>query len=654
MKGNGMNFYEDKIDLVDRYFKDRFDQAQGVKGWNTNYIPKALDFVDAEALNIKAIAFYLPQFHPIHENDLWWGKGFTEWTNVTKAVPQFVGHHQPHLPGELGFYDLRIPEVMQQQAELAKHYGISGFCFHHYWFGGKRLLEKPLQNLLEHKEIDIKFCVSWANENWSRRWDGLEDDILISQNHSPEDDINFFDSLVEAFRDDRYITVDGKPLLIVYRVTLLPDARATAERWRARALEVGLPGIYLVAAKSFNITEPTAFGFDAAVEFPPHQAHPKELTNEYVMLNKTYNGKIYDFEDVANRFGKVTSEGHITFKTVMPSWDNEARKPGAGFSFVKSTPQNYAKWLNDACQTTMQHDEDKRLVFINAWNEWAEGAHLEPDRFRGYAYLHATANVLRGYRKPTAADNFYNEHNAKFVKKSNTAVVLHLYYEDLADSMIEYIKNIGNPDVFITFKQGVDRVYLDKFNDSGLNVYLLPVENIGRDIRPFLIAYGEVAKRGYDYCCKLHTKRSLHRVDGDTWRSSLLGCLAGTQSCGNKVIEYFSKHKDIGLLAPTGSITDLSVHEIHAGNIAWLDAILGKIGENALIGNYNTHFPSGSMFWFRVDALQHLLDLKLERESFELETGQLDGTLAHTIERLFGVFANKKGYQIQEIDVSSL
>ncbi|MFL9903777.1 glycoside hydrolase family 99-like domain-containing protein [Paraburkholderia fungorum] len=650
-----MNFYEDKIDLVNQYMQDRFDQAQGVKGWNVRYVPKALDFVDAEALNIKAIAFYLPQFHPIHENDLWWGKGFTEWTNVTKAVPQFVGHHQPHLPGELGFYDLRIPEVMQQQAELAKHYGITGFCFHHYWFGGKRLLEKPLQNLIEHKEIDIKFCVSWANENWSRRWDGLEDDILISQNHSPEDDINFFDSLVEAFRDDRYITVDGKPVLIVYRVTLLPDARATAERWRARALEVGLPGVYLVAAKSFNITDPTVFGFDAAVEFPPHQSHAKEITEQYTIMNPTYKGKIYDFEEVANRLGKITSDDHITFKTVMPSWDNEARKPGAGFSFVKSTPQNYAKWLNDACKTMMQHkEEDKRLVFINAWNEWAEGAHLEPDRYHGYAYLHATANVLRGYRKKTAADNFYNEHNAKFARKSDTAVVLHLYYEDLADSMIAYIKNIGNPDVFVTFKQGVDRTYLDKFIDSGLNTYLLPVENIGRDIRPFLIAYGEVAKRGYHYCCKLHTKRSLHRVDGDTWRSSLLGCLAGAESCGSKVIDYFSKNKEVGLLAPKGSITDLSVPEIHAGNLSWLDAILGKIGEDSLIGNYNVHFPSGSMFWFKVDALQTLLDLKLENESFELETGQLDGTLAHTIERLFGVFASKKGYQIQEINVADL
>jgi lipopolysaccharide biosynthesis protein len=649
-----MSYYEDKIESVDQYLQDRFDQAQGVKGWNVRYVPKSLDFVDPNALNIKAIAFYLPQFHPIPENDLWWGKGFTEWTNVTKAVPQFVGHHQPHLPGELGFYDLRLPEIMQQQAELAKHYGISGFCFHHYWFGGKRLLERPLQNLLEHKDIDIKFCVSWANENWSRRWDGLEDDILISQNHSPEDDLNFFDSLLDAFRDERYITIDGKPVLIVYRVTLLPDARATAERWRARALEAGLPGIYLVAAKSFNITDPVTFGFDAAVEFPPHQSNAKEITEQYSIMNKTYKGKIYDYEEVASRFGKIQSEDHLTFKTVMPSWDNEARKPGMGFSFVKSTPQNYAKWLNDACRATMEHDEGKRFLFINAWNEWAEGAHLEPDRYHGYAFLHATANVLRSYRKKTAADNFYNVHNKKFTKRSNTSVVLHLYYEDLAEDMIAYIKNIGTPDVFVTFKQSVNLAYLNKFIDSGLNTYLIPVENIGRDIRPFLVAYREVLARDYEYCCKLHTKRSLHRVDGDTWRAALLGCLAGTENCATKVIGYFNKNKEVGLLAPKGSLMELSVPEIHAGNIRWLDAILSTIGEDGLIGNYNVQFPSGSMFWFKANALQELLDLQLESDGFELETGQLDGTLAHTIERLFGVFANRKGFQIREINVAEL
>ena len=272
----------------------------------TDYVNRTEVPLDPEKLGVRAIAFYLPQFHPIPENDLWWGTGFTEWTNVTRSVPQFVGHYQPRLPGDLGFYDLRLTDIMRQQVEIAKTYGIGGFCFHHYWFGGRRLLEKPVRSLLSNPDIDIDFCLCWANENWSRRWDGSENDILMAQNHSSEDDIAFIDDLIPSFMDKRYIRVNGKPLLIVYRATLLPDVAATAQRWRDRVREYGIEDLYLVAAKSFDVGNPLHFGFDAGVEFPPHQASGvKSINDQFEIINPHYRGKIFDYADLASRYGKL-------------------------------------------------------------------------------------------------------------------------------------------------------------------------------------------------------------------------------------------------------------------------------------------------------------------------------------------------------------
>src|ERR1700760_4718294 len=218
---------------------------------------------------VRLIAYYLPQFHPIPENDLWWGRGFTEWTNVTKALPRFKGHYQPHLPGELGFYDLRQPQILQRQAELVRGYGLEGLCFHHYWFGGKTLLDTPIRLLLDHPEIDLPFCINWANENWSRRWDGSDEEVLIGQAHSTADDIAFAVSLELFFRDTRYIRINGRPLLMVYRAFKLPDPKSTVERWRAHFTSVGLGNPYIAMVQTEGSKSPEEYGMDAAVGFPP-------------------------------------------------------------------------------------------------------------------------------------------------------------------------------------------------------------------------------------------------------------------------------------------------------------------------------------------------------------------------------------------------
>jgi hypothetical protein len=346
-------------------------------------------------LNIKLIAFYLPQFHPIPENDRFWGRGFTDWVNVAKAIPNFKGHYQPHIPTDLGFYDLRLPEVRELQAEMARQYGIYGFCYHHYWFNGRRLLERPFNEVLKSGKPDFPFCLCWANENWTRRWDGAEHEILLAQSHSREDDIAFIRDIMPAFRDERYIRINGKPLLIVYRANLLPRPKETAEIWRAECKEFGVDEIYLCAAQSFGITNPRPFGLDAAVEFPPHGVVLLECNEGFHITNPNFRGKIYNYVDVVNYMEKKKAPHYKLFRTVMPSWDNTPRRQNDSHIFANTTPGLYGEWLTSVLEYTDKNLlGDERLVFINAWNEWAESAYLEPDRKYGYAYLQATADAL--------------------------------------------------------------------------------------------------------------------------------------------------------------------------------------------------------------------------------------------------------------------
>jgi len=355
---------------------------------------------------LRLIAFYLPQFHPIPENDEWWGAGFTEWRNVAKARPRFPGHYQPHLPGDLGFYDLRLPEVREAQAKLARQHGIYGFCYYHYWFNGRRILEKPFAEVLASGKPDFPFCLCWANENWTRVWDGGTQNVLLEQHYSPEDDLAHIRALMPALADPRYIRVAGKALLLVYRTELLPQPERTAEIWRNEVAKAGLGELYLARVENFvTRVVPASIGFDAAVEFAPHGAYVGKLKfrapvhrllARLGLMPKAYlTNKVANYRALMLGMLRKSDPPFRRFRCVSPMWDNSARRRTGAEIYVGSTPMLYQAWLTEVARRTIAKVPlDERIVFVNAWNEWAEGSHLEPDLRWGRAYLEATRAVL--------------------------------------------------------------------------------------------------------------------------------------------------------------------------------------------------------------------------------------------------------------------
>lgn len=364
----------------------------------------------------RLIAFYLPQFHPTDENDRWWGKGYTEWRRVASAKPAFPGHYQPHIPADLGFYDLRVPEARQAQAELAADHGIFGFCYYHYWFNGRILLGRPLREVLECGRPTLPFCLCWANEDWTRAWDGRTGERLTWQEYSEEDDRRHLRWLAPAFEDDRYIRVGGRPLFLVYRAQRLPDPVRTTTTWREEAEALGLGQLFLCRVESFpdEHDDPVALGFDAAVEFQPdwarlgpavrRQPHWRLLRKVGLSSRGYGEHAVLEYRSVVERMlGKLVPD-YRRFPCVTPSWDNTPRRSTGAVILDGSTPGEYERWLGAVLAKRPEAPADEDLVFVNAWNEWGEGNHLEPCQRWGRSYLEATARAHQTtLRRLTAA-----------------------------------------------------------------------------------------------------------------------------------------------------------------------------------------------------------------------------------------------------------
>jgi hypothetical protein len=353
-----------------------------------------------EELRARAIAFYLPQFFPIPENDQWWGPGFTEWTNTARARRLFPGHVQPTLPADLGFYDLRVPETRQAQSDLARQYGVEAFAYWHYWFGGgERILERPFREVLERGEPEVSFCLAWANQTWTGAWHGAHDKILKQQTYpGAEDDAAHFATLLPAFRDERYLRVDGRPVFYVFRPEELPEPAAFVDRWQRMAREAGLEGLYLVAEMSdllgrgARYTNGDADGFDASVYMRIPARVDRWSTLRMRAVRKSLGGpEIWPYSDTI--VDEIPDAAHVQ-PCVYPNWDNSPRAGRRGLVLQDATPEKFERNVRDAVERLAGRAPQERLLWVKSWNEWAEGNHLEPDLRHGHRWLEALQRGL--------------------------------------------------------------------------------------------------------------------------------------------------------------------------------------------------------------------------------------------------------------------
>ena len=383
-------------------------------------------------MKARIIALYLPQFHPIPENDMWWGPGFTEWTNVAKAKPLFRGHIQPRIPADLGFYDLRLEETRVRQAELAKEAGIEGFCYYHYWFGGKQLLERPFNEVLKSGKPDFPFCLCWANHSWSNKtWNrksSLQANSMLMEQVYPgtEDDVNHFMSVLPAFCDDRYVKIEGKPVFVLYEPMYHPHVRQWIELWRDLALKHGLPGIYFVGMTPNTLTvrinkdgsrsrlipnlKSSAeiyqgildMGFDAVNSVGTRRG-AMHVNGQVAELFQTVLKKVgipvgqrYDYEKTVKGYFAPEDQWENVFPTILPQWDRTPRVASYMGVYVNATPDAFERHIRQALDVIKDKSPEHQVLFLKSWNEWGEGNYVEPDQEFGHGWLDAIKKAIQG------------------------------------------------------------------------------------------------------------------------------------------------------------------------------------------------------------------------------------------------------------------
>ena len=633
-----------QTNLYFEFYKSLNEKTIGTRGCD---VPQEVLSRTGES-KLRVVAFYLPQFHEIAVNNKAWGQGFTEWTNVCKAIPQYLGHHQPRLPGELGFYNLTDPRVLQRQVDMATRAGIHAFCFHYYWFSGKKLLEKPLDIFMGLNLGKFKFCINWANENWTKRWDGLDDEVIIKQENQPNDAEKFFEDILPILRHPNYIQIEpGVPLLLIYRPENIPNAKDFGEKLRAKAKDAGFNGLQIVMCQTFGKKDPKPYQFDAACEFPPHELNLAKKT-DLVFLNQEFKGRVSDASNIVAQLKinfDLEKRDYPVFRCAFPHWDNSARKPGAGHAMHGMSDSVFQDWLFLISNNTYKDAKGQPWVFINAWNEWGEGAYLEPDREYGFKNLNAVTRVVDSYGLNVRRRLLAEYEKPLTQALAPLAILLHIFHEDLVDELLEKIKNSELVfDFYVTVADTLTTQAIRKIIAQFPSVRLFEVNNRGRDILPFLKAIRHFDLGRYKAVCKLHSKKSQHRGDGSLWRNAMFDDLLNPDG-GIRVIEEFTESTDSGLLVPKFSLVKvggdtLIVNEKHLKELF----SLYRLGPN-----WEFYFSAGTMFWASGRLLNKVNEVCITDDQFEVEAGQLDATLAHAYERFFGAICHKMGWKISGI-----
>ena len=605
---------------------------------------------------VKTIAFHLPQFHTFSENDEWWGEGFTEWTNSRKGSPRFDGHYQPRTPhSDIGYYDLSDLETLKKQAEFAKRHGIYGFCFYLYWFSGKRLMEKPVDMLIEHPEIDLPFCLCWANENWTRAWDGQTSEVLIAQDYSESDPQQFIDDNKKYFDDSRYIRVNGKPVIVVYNPGHIPNIKRVFAAWRERAAEVGLGEILIWTCQTSNNTATTlkiTDSVDGEVAFPPHT-----LNGDLMQVSEdTYKGDLhpflYDYNKLVHVIKNEVKVGAPTpvplYRTTMTAWDNAARRADKWTTFCGFSSKGFYEWASAIAEhANKAHTPEDNFIFVNAWNEWCEGTYLEPDEKYGYNNINTLSKAICGLPLDVRLNVFTEK--AEPISSPKIAVQVHAFYTDLLDEVIENLNRIPVPfDVYVSTDSAEKVNEIVQLFDKTCNAEKVSVDffgNMGRDVAPFLRQLEPVLSE-YDYVCHIHTKKTKTGDGyGDYWRKYLYRHLFGSSDNISAIINRFEENPKVGLLFPE-TYPGVKPQATWGGNLLGVKALLKRIGCEGELSS-EAVFPVGDMFWARTAAIKPMFDAHIT--DFPKEMGQVNATIMHEIERSWVYVARSIGYESEKI-----
>ena len=604
---------------------------------------------------VRAIAFYLPQFHTFPENDAWWGKGFTEWVNTRKAKPRFPGHYQPRTPHrDIGYYDLADVETLKKQAELAGKHGIEAFCMYYYWFDGKKLMEKPLELLLAHPEIPLPFCLCWANENWTRTWDGQEKSILIQQNYSEENDWNFIRDLKRFLVDPRYLRCGGKPVILIYHAKILPDPERTFAIWRKWCRDNGVGEIQIWSCRTFirsnEYRKPA--GVDREVEFPPHMVAGLELLAPEFFHAYRNDGFYYNYrriiEDVRAHRTMADRAPYPIYRCSMLGWDNSCRRAEGYSIWQYFSLKSYHFWLRSNIEYTKKHfPEGERFLFINAWNEWAEGTYLEPDERYGYASINTTTRALCNL--PALPEYQVLTPCAEDLPQPGRILIhLHVFYTDLLPEFLDAFDRIpfAFDCVFTTDTKKKASEIRKQLREHPLarcgeeKIVLAP--NRGRDVAPFFAACSSRVK-DYDFIGHFHTKKSLTVNWGDEWRNYLIDQLLGSPDGIRAIFRRFQRDGQLGFYfpAPYPAMRDYQHWE---NNRHRCEALLKQMNLDVILPE-RPLFPVGQMFWARCRAVAPLFAPGIVRQSeFEPEKQQISDTLAHAVERIWKYVVEGNGF----------
>jgi lipopolysaccharide biosynthesis protein len=601
--------------------------------------------------DIKTIALYLPQFHSTKENDEWWGKGFTEWYNVRKAKSLYNNHHQPRTPGDnlnyLGYYDLSDLETIKKQIELAKTHGIYGFGIYYYWFSGKRLLEKPLDIFLNNKEIGFKFLLIWANEDWTRRWNGYEGKILIKQEYKESEDYNFIKDIKKYIVDERYIKINDKPIIGLYEIKKIKYLSKVIYNWREVSKKIGIGEIFIITCLNNHNFQDIANlkVVNGAYEFSPRDCLKNKVKNMPYLLYMTTLYKNIDYIYTNNTFP--------LFRGSMLEFDNSPRKKKEFVIYENYSPEQFYMINKKIIEWTRnRYSENIRFIFINAWNEWGEGAYLEPDKKYGYASINSLSKAL--FNKTFTEINIPSSSFNRLI--SIIAIQVHLCKEDLINEIINRTNNIPFYfDLFITTDSLDKKININKFTkkySKAKNVEIIVFENERRDVMPFLIQMRKRIKK-YKYISHIYTKNSIYFLEEENLRNYLFNNLFGNKNIISEILTDFENNIKLGFIFPENyyKIVLQLKEKLYKNHYFHQKRIIKKYFGKLMKLNIGKkiEFPLGNMFWAKVNSIFQIFEEEFQyiiKKEIKLIKG---GNILFGIEIIWMFIVKLNGYYYKKI-----